>query len=142
MDGIDLLRREALLKRNAAITAARREYHAQMKEIRALAAKLGLKRPGRPRKIVASDYSDLKATTVAREILREGVPMSLAQLTIEVQRRGCRSLDDPRSVAHSIDSGLRYYRREFMRDAEGRWSISKAMPSPSLTLTPCRTLLS
>jgi hypothetical protein len=38
MDGIDLLRQQALLKRNTAIQAARREYHAALKEIRALAA--------------------------------------------------------------------------------------------------------
>ena len=38
MDGIDLLRRQALVRRNVAIQAARREYHAALKEIRALAA--------------------------------------------------------------------------------------------------------
>jgi hypothetical protein len=50
--------------------------------------------------------------------------MSLAELTLEVQRRGCRSLDDPRAVAHAINSGLQYYRGKFKRDRDGRWSIA------------------
>jgi hypothetical protein len=122
MDGIEQLKRDALLKRNAAILAAKREYHAALKEIKALQSKLGLKRPGRPRKIVASDYSGLKATTVAREVLLEGKPMTLAELTIEVQRRGCRSADDPRAVAKAIRSGLRYGGR-FKRGRDGRWEV-------------------
>lgn len=124
MDGIDLLRRQALLKRNAAILAAKREYQAALKEIAALARKLDVKRRGRPRKIIASDYSGLKATTVAREILLEGRPMTLVELTIEVQRRGCRSWDDPRVVAHAIRSGLQHYRREFVKDQAGRWTVA------------------
>jgi len=36
MDAIDLLRRDALLKRNTAILAAKREYAAALKEIRKL----------------------------------------------------------------------------------------------------------
>jgi hypothetical protein len=123
MDGIDLLRRQALLKRNATILAAKREYHAALKEIRALQRKLDLKRPGRPRRIVASDYSGLKATTVAREILSEGKPMMLVELTLEVQRRGCRSWDDPRAVAHAIRSGLHNYPRQFRKDEKGRWCV-------------------
>jgi hypothetical protein len=71
MDAIDLLKAEALAKRNATILAAKREYQAALKEIAALQRKLGIKCPGRPRKIVVSDYSGLKATTVAREILLE-----------------------------------------------------------------------
>lgn len=125
MDGIDLLRSEALTKRNAAILAARREYHAAIKEINALAAKLDLKRPGRPRKRLPAGDPNLRATTVAREVLLEGHRLTLIELTIEVQRRGCRSADDPRAVAHAIDSGLRYYRREFKRDASGRWAVVK-----------------
>ncbi len=50
--------------------------------------------------------------------------MSLAELTIEVQRRGCRPLDDPRAVAHCIVNGLRYYSREIKRDEAGRWAVA------------------
>src|SRR3954463_6964703 len=119
MDGIDLLRVQALTRRNSAIARAKREYHAALKEIKALDRKLRIKPRGRPCKNQANDLSGLKAATVAVEILREGKPMSLAELTIEVMRRGCRSLDDPRAVAHSIDQGVRYYRRrrgKFQRD--------------------------
>ncbi len=122
MDAIDLLRQQALLKRNAAILAAKREYASALKEIRKLQRKLNYKRPGRPRK-ATGENADLKATTVAREILSEGKPMTLAELTIEVQRRGCRALDDPRIVAHNIESGLRYYRREFRKDERGKWRL-------------------
>src|SRR5712671_5843561 len=123
MDGIDLLRRQALAKRNAAIQAARREYHASLKEIRALASKLNLKPVGRPRKRLPAGDPNLKATTVAREILLEGKPMTMVELTIEVQRRGCRPLDHPTEVAHAIRSGLQHYRREFRKDERGRWSV-------------------
>src|SRR3954466_3111387 len=109
MDGIDLLRQQALTKRNAAIQAARREYHAALKEIRALARKLNLKPQGRPRKRRAAGDPNLKATTVAREVLLEGKPLTIVELTIEVRRRGCRSADHPRDVAHAIRSGLSYY---------------------------------
>ncbi|MEX2310566.1 MAG: hypothetical protein WD738_23565 [Pirellulales bacterium] len=122
MDGIDKLKSEALARRNATILAAKREYQTALKEIAALQRALGIKRPGRPRKIIASDYSGLKATTVAVEILMEGKPMTLAELTVEVRRRGCRSLDDPRAVAHAINSGLNHHRRRFKRK-DGRWSV-------------------
>jgi hypothetical protein len=89
MDGIDTLKREALLKCNAKILAARREYSAALKEIKALQKKLGLKPMCRLRKIVASDYSGLTATTVACEVLREGKALTIVELTIVVQRRGC-----------------------------------------------------
>jgi len=124
MDGIELLRHHALLKRNAIILAAKREYHATLKEIATLQRKIGVKRPGRPRKIIASDYSGLKATTVAREVLLEGKPMTIVELTLEVQRRGCRSLDEPRAVAHAIRSGLQHYRRQFRKDHTGRWGVT------------------
>jgi hypothetical protein len=123
MDGIDLLRQQALARRNAAIQAARREYHTAVKEINALALKLNLKPQGRPRKRLPAGDPNLKATTLARDILREGKPMGLVELTIEVQRRGCRPLDDPRTVAHAIRSGLAQCRREFRKDAVGRWSV-------------------
>jgi hypothetical protein len=123
MDGIDLLRQQALAKRNAATQAARREYHAAIKEINALARKLNLKPEGRPRKRLPAGDPNLKATTVARDVLREGKPMGIVELTIEVQRRGCRPLDDPRAVAHAIRSGLANCRREFRKDDKGRWAV-------------------
>src|SRR3954451_1644072 len=123
MDGIDLLRQQALAKRNTAIQAARREYHAAVKEINALARKLNLKPQGRPRKRLPAGDPNLKATTLAREVLLEGKPLTIVELTLEVQRRGCRPRDDPRAVAHAIRSGLQNHGREFKRDEKGRWSV-------------------
>ena len=93
MDGIDLLKQQALAKRNAAIMAARREYATAIKENGA-GGKFGIRRPGRPRKVVPGNPT-LKATTVARAVLSEGKPMGIVELTLEVQRRGCRMQDDP-----------------------------------------------
>src|ERR1051326_7809827 len=119
MDGIDALRAQALTKRNAAMQAARREYAAAVKEINALVRKLSLKPEGRPRKRLPAGDPNLKATTVAREILLEGTPLTIVELTLEFQRRGCRPLDDPRAVAHAIRSGLQHYGREFKKDERG-----------------------
>src|SRR4051812_17082292 len=124
MDGIDLLRQQARIRRNAAIQAAKQDYHAALMEIAALARKLNLKQRGRPCKIGASDYTGLKAATVAMEILREGKSWSLVELTIETQRRGCRSHDDPRAVSHAVYGALIYYRKQLKRDENGRWSLS------------------
>jgi hypothetical protein len=120
MDGIDLLRREALLTRNAAILKAKRDYHNALKEINKLRGRLRLKPQGRPRK--TTEDPTLKPTTIARDILMEGKAMTITELTIEAMRRGCRSSDDPRIVAHAIRSGLRYYRRRYRVEA-GRWSV-------------------
>jgi hypothetical protein len=121
MDGIDLLKRDALLRRNTKILAAKREYYNELKAIKALGRKLGVCLPGRPRKVVVTEDASLKATTVAKQILLEGTRLTLRELTLEVQRRGCRSADDYRAVAHAINSGLSHYGRHFKRDGEGRW---------------------
>ena len=63
MDAITTLRQPALAKRNAQILAARREYHAALMEIKALARKFGIKQLGRPSKKNASDFSGLKAAS-------------------------------------------------------------------------------
>lgn len=124
MDGFEQLKRQALLKRNAAILKARREYHAMLKEIKTLQRTMNAKRPGRPRKSDASDFSGLQVAKVAREILREGKALTIVELTLEVQRRGCRALDDPRIVARAVRTGLRYHGREFRKDGAGRWFLA------------------
>jgi hypothetical protein len=117
MDAITTLRQQALAKRNARILAAKREYHAALMEIKALARKLGINQRGRPNK---GDESGLRAATVAKDILSDG-PMTIAELTIEVQQRGCRSLDDPRKVADTIRNAL-YRDDRFRKDDKGRWA--------------------
>jgi hypothetical protein len=123
MDGIDLLKRDALLRRNAKILAAKRDYYNELKAIKTLGRKLGVGLPGRPRKPVVTEDASLKVATVARMILLEGKRLTLRDLTLEVQRRGCRSADDYGVVAHAVESGLRNHRQHFKRDGEGRWLI-------------------
>lgn len=119
---IELLKREAILRRNAAILKAKRDYHHELKVIKQIGRSVGLCMPGRPRKQpVATEDASLKATTVAVRVLMKGKPLTLRELTLEVQRRGCRPADDYRVVSHAINSGLRNYRRFFRRDAQGRW---------------------
>ena len=50
---------------------------------------------------------------------------SLVELTIEVQRRGCRSQDNPRAVANAVYGGLTYYRKQLKRDENGRWAVAQ-----------------
>ena len=57
------------------------------------------------------------------EVLSEGRPMSLPELTIELQRRGVRSRDDSRAVAKSVRASLGYRYKWFKRDSKGRWSV-------------------
>jgi hypothetical protein len=121
---IGLLKREALLRRNAAILKAKREYHKELKAIRALGRTLGVCVVGRPRKVVMTEDPTLRPTHVALAILGEGKAMKLRELTLEVQRRGCRSADDYRVVSHAINSGLSHNRHLVKRDGEGRWSIA------------------
>jgi hypothetical protein len=122
-EAIELLKREALLRRNAMILRAKRDYYRELKIIKQIGRSVGLCLPGRPRKVMATEDPMLKATAVARDILLEGKPLTLRELTLEVQRRGCRSADDYRAVSHAICSGLRNYRKFFKRDSEGRWSV-------------------
>ena len=124
-EAIELLKREALLRRNAAILKAKRDYHNELKIIKRAGRMVGLCMVGRPRKVEATEDASLKATTVAKQVLLEGHRMTLRELTLEVQRRGCRSADDYRVVSHAINSGLRNYRRHFKRDEAGRWSATE-----------------
>jgi hypothetical protein len=87
MDGIALLKRDALIRRNAKILVAKREYYNELKTIKALGRKLGVCMLGRPRKVAVTEDPTLKATAVARDILLEGKSMTLRELTLEVQRQ-------------------------------------------------------
>jgi hypothetical protein len=120
---IDLLKREALLRRNAAILKAKRDYYHDLKVIKQIGRGVGLCMVGRPRKVEVTEDASLKATAVARQILMEGHRMTLRELTLEVQQRGCRSADDYRAVSHAINTGLSNYRRHFKRDEAGRWAV-------------------
>ena len=66
----------------------------------------------------------MSAIQAAEVVLREGEPLRLTELTLEVMARGCRAGDDPRAVAHAIRSAMRYHKCSFMRDKAGRWRLN------------------
>ena len=131
MDAIELLRQQALDRRNKAIQKAKREYSLALHEIKALATKLRLSRRGRPRKaayddpIIGGDNSCYGQTVIRTidTILGEGKALTLVELTIEVQRRGCRARDDSRLVAGVVRNTLTRYKDLYQRDEVGRWSV-------------------
>ena len=130
MDALELLRIQAAEKRDKAIHAARVEYRIATQEINTLKRKLKLGARGRPRLAkhvrklgnINDSYHGMTAAAAALAILAEGTPLSLAELTLEVQRRGCRTDDDPHAVAHTLRGSLFYHRSKVRRDRAGKWS--------------------
>jgi len=55
-------------------------------------------------------------------VLREGKPLTLVELTIEIMNRGCRASDDPKVVANAVRGSLCYHKGRFRRDEAGQWS--------------------
>jgi hypothetical protein len=129
MDAYAMLRLQARAKRDRAIRAARNEYAATLAEITKLAKAMRRKRPTPPetRLVRSGDdkpFSDMTAIEAAERVLLEGESLRLAELTLEVQSRGCRAGDDPRAVAHAIRSAMRYHRCRFEFDKKSlRWSV-------------------
>lgn len=132
MNPIQKLRQDALEKRDKAIKKARTDYRVAMRELKSIERLLRAEDAKKPRyhfnkiKGFESDDTSLRTMTVAmaaETVLREGKPMTLVDLTMEVQRRGCRTIDDPRAVLHAIRASFRYHRDKFVRNGEGRWAI-------------------
>lgn len=71
-------------------------------------------------------FSDLTAIQAAERVLLDGIPLRLTELTLEVQRRGCRPGDDPRKLAHSIENSMLYHGLRFKRDKAGRWTVASS----------------
>ena len=130
-EALELLRQKALDRRNVAIQAAKREYFLALRDIRNLARKLSLEKRGRPRKVQYDtpirngngSCEDWSVVHTIELILGEGRPLTLVELTIEVQRRGCRAKDDPRVVAKAVRNCLGNYPDRFKRDEAGRWKV-------------------
>ncbi len=130
MDGIKLLRAEARAKRDKAMQEARIEYLLATREIRAVERKLrsadARRRVRRASRYMADRDESFKTLTVvqaAERLLQAGKPLTVVELTIELQRRGCRANDDPKAVANAVRSGLAYHGDRFYRDGAGRWVI-------------------
>ena len=128
MDEFRLLCQRAVAKRDKTIREARAEYSRTVREITKLARILGEREAA---KIAVADraihkangkpYRTLTAIQAAERVLSEGKPLTLVELTLEIQRRGCRAEDDPRAVFKSIRSGFYYHRGRFSRGEDGRW---------------------
>ncbi len=133
MDAIELLRREALAQRKKAVRQAHQDYLMAIREIRTLDRKLrstdAHRRSERFRRfhpIVGTVLHSMTCIQAAETVLKEQGSLTLVELTLEVMRRGCRSDDDPKAVAHAIRSSLRYHSERFSRDEEGRWGVLAA----------------
>src|SRR5437762_1085724 len=122
----DELRAEAKAKRNQAMRAVRDEYNRDLKEISKLAGKLvgrPRKRPHSTRAIRARGdvpFSELYIAEAVAVVLRDSA-ITLTELTLEIQRRGCREHDDPRKVAHAIRAAMLFPRANYKRYKAGRW---------------------
>jgi hypothetical protein len=136
MNPIQQLIADARTKRDSAITKARMDYRATMREIKSLQHRLRATKEKKPRYVKPrkadpkSPYFNMTTIQAAELVLREGKPLTLVELVVEVQERGCRMADDPRRVMRAIQGSLKYHSDRFRQDCEGRWSIEQAELPP------------
>lgn len=127
MNPYSLLLDEARRKRDDAIARARAEYRQAVIEIDRLGRKLN--GTGRKNRYTASlrgdgsTFSSMTTTRAAEEVLRACGPMTITEIALEVQRRGCRATEPPRTVAHTIRSALAYHSERFVRGDDGKWAV-------------------
>jgi hypothetical protein len=131
MDAYSQLRKQAAEKRDRAIQAARDEYAQTLREIARLSTLMDQKPKttspivGKLRRSPDTPFSELTLIEAAERILLESQPMRLTEITLEVQRRGCRPASDPRKVLNSIRTGFAYHRHRFKRDRGGFWYVAE-----------------
>jgi hypothetical protein len=65
-----------------------------------------------------------KTINAAHAVLREGQPMTLVEIGIQLQQMGHRPDERPRKLMNSICEAFRYHPKTFIQDAEGRWRIT------------------
>lgn len=128
MDAYDQLRAKAAEKRDAAIKKARTEYGEAIRQIAKLKRRFAVRTPKPPkyrtvRPSKGRPYRGLTTVQAAERILAEGMPLTLVELTLEVQARGCRSEDDPRRVANALKTALRYHPERFRLGDDDRWAV-------------------
>jgi flagellar biosynthesis/type III secretory pathway protein FliH len=125
MDDVQRLILQARQKRDKAIAKARREYARTYKELRSIGRRLGMTRRQQQCYAIKENDSLAGMTVVgaAEAVLRERPALTLPELAIEIQRRGCRSEDDSRRVLNVIRNAFRYHSERFSRDYRGRWSV-------------------
>lgn len=128
MSPITELVKVARKKRNAAIQAARDEYDETIREISKLARKMGQrypKAPYRKSKEKSGDFANYKVSEAVEVVLRESAkPMAALEVTLDIQRRGCRPHEDPRYLVRSVRGVLNYHTgKKFSQCGDGRWEI-------------------
>jgi hypothetical protein len=129
MNAYDQLRRDARQKRDKAIKAARDRYVETIDQIDLLQALNGqrfddgayVERQIRPCR-VDTPFSELTLVAAAERVLRDNKPLSIAELVVELKRRGCRVGDNPRRMAISLRSAFRYHKGRF-KVKSGRWIV-------------------
>jgi len=123
----------ARAKKQNAIRKAQREYRATVQELRALRRRLKLENRGKhtrqklyDRVIDGGDDSlyGWSVADAAAFVLREaGRPMTVTEVVLEIQRRGCRSRDESRAVARAVRGSFQYHSERFKKDWKGRWGV-------------------
>lgn len=129
MNPIEQLREDARAKRDKALHEARAEYRATIRQLKILQRLM--REPGdeKPRYVIArqtpadTSFCTLTAVKAAETVLRELGPLSLVDIVLTIQSRGCRYADAPRAVMNAVRTGFRYHHDKFTQDAEGRWGI-------------------
>jgi len=126
MNAYKHLRQQSREQRDNAILKARDDYRQSIEEIDSLERKLAGKRPRTSSRVLGCNgkpFSEVTVTKAAELILSEGEPLTLVELVLEIQRRGCHADDNPRKIAHCIRSAFYYHRNRFRRDEAGRWFL-------------------
>lgn len=130
MNTLEKLVEEARQRRDKAIANAHKRYKKRLEVINRKSRPVNLVSPKRRKRFPQrrlgpdGDYSKMYAIEAGEHVLRELGPMTLVELTIEVQRRGCRPGDAPRKLEHNLRVGLIYHSERFSRDREGRWGLN------------------
>ena len=136
MKALEQLRREALVRRNASILLAREQYRETLECVKLLERKAKAIETRKPRKRKyrgfashGGDFSKMTTRQAAELVLRDSGPLRLVELTVNVMQLGCRTDENPRTVANSIRCSLLYHAKQgrFFRDEVGRWSVCNSL---------------
>jgi hypothetical protein len=128
MDAYETLRRDAKKARDVAIALARARYKRAVNHINQLQSGMGTcKFPMQVSKIrrspVDTPFNKLTMLEAAERVLLERGPLSVVELTVEIQGRGLRANDLPYKVAAAIKSAFHYHKDRFVRDETYRWIV-------------------
>lgn len=132
MDTYELLRMKARERRDRIIKAARADYRRALKQIDKLLRALDDPADQCHRKVPTLQFKSadesnalrhFTAIAAAEAVLNECGPMTLVELAVELQMRGCRTQDTPRQITRSLRESFRYHADRFRCDADKRWSV-------------------